>query len=174
MSTKIFDYPKIVDVKLNGSDVICEFEDGRVISAHCSDEDEFSFETGIMVCLGKYFLGHRGFNSMVRQGVKLFDDKQKRLINERLEELERRRIRENHREKHERYLKRRAEKLAAEKELARKRTGKSDCRNCPDRDECLNDDNRATGIIEITLNGKPVDIDEIISILDNLLGDDLR
>lgn len=120
---------KIVDVDVDGDDVICTFADGEKQTAHChpEDYDNWSLETGISVCLGKYLTGGSSeYNRIVRHGLKIFKDKIVAEANELREREEKERIRENKRRKHERYLKRRAERQAAE------------CSNCDEREFCEN------------------------------------
>ena len=118
---------KIIDVDVEGDDVICTFADGEKQIAHChpEDYDNWSLETGISVCLGKYLTGGSSeYNRIVRHGLKIFKDKIVAEANELREREEKERIRENKRRKHERYLKRRAERQAAE------------CSNCDEREFC--------------------------------------
>lgn len=107
---------EIVDVDVNGDDVSCTFANGETQTAHChpEDYDRWSLETGISVCLGKYLTGGSNeYNRIIRQGVKTFRNKIRAEADKLEAEMEEQRIRENKKRKHERYLKRRAERLAA-------------------------------------------------------------
>lgn len=108
---------EIVDVDVCENDVVCTFADGEKQTAHCHPEDEerWSLDTGISVCLGKYLAGgSSNYNRIVRHGEKIFKDKIRAEAKEIEDLIEKERIRENKRQKHERYLKRRAERQAAE------------------------------------------------------------
>ena len=108
---------EIVDVDVDEDDVICTFADGEVQVAHChpEDEDVWSLETGISICLGKYLAGgSNAYNRLIHQGVKIYQDKVRKAIDEYIAKKEEERIRENKRQKHERHLKRRAERRVAE------------------------------------------------------------
>lgn len=108
---------EIVDVDVCGNDVICTFADGEKQTAHCHPEDEerWSLETGISVCLGKYLMGgSSAYNRIIRHGVNAFNRRVRAEADEIEAIIEKERIRENKRRKRERYLKRRAERQAAE------------------------------------------------------------
>ena len=108
---------EIVDVSVEGKDVICTFADGEVQTAHChpEDEDHWTLDTGISVCLGKYLAGgSNAYNRLIHQGMKIYERKRENEIKGILDMLEEERIRENKRRKHERYLKRREERRASE------------------------------------------------------------
>ena len=114
---------EIVDVDIDMKDVICTFANGEVHRAHCHSEDyeNWSLETGISVCLGKYLIGGSNeYNRVVRQGVKIFEKKVKEACKRIENRIEEERIRENKRRKHERYLKRRNERRKAEAEAHHK------------------------------------------------------
>ena len=114
---------EIVDVDVEGEDVFCTFADGEVQKAHCHSEDyeNWSLETGISVCLGKYLMGGSNeYNRVVRQGVKIFEKKVKEACKRIEKQVEEERVRENKRKKHERYLKRRDERRKAEAEAQSK------------------------------------------------------
>lgn len=109
------DFAVIVDVVVDGDDVICTFADGEVQTAHCHPDDSWSLDTAISVCLGKYLLGGSSeYNRRVRHGAKIFHDKIKAEAKRLQDQAEEQRIRENQKRKRERYLKRRAERLQAE------------------------------------------------------------
>lgn len=119
---------EIVDVDISGEDVICTFADGEVQKAHCHPEDyeNWSLETGISICLGKYLTGgSNAYNRLVHQGVKIFNTKIRKKAEEIADRLEAERVRANKRRKHERYLKRRDERRKAEM-----------CSECEDRHDC--------------------------------------
>lgn len=115
---------EITDVEINGDDITCTFSDGEVYTAHCHPEDlkRWSLETGISVCIGKYFAGGSNeYNRLVRKGVKAYKDKVKAEAKKIEKLIEEERIRENKKKKHERYLKRRdARKTETRKTEARK------------------------------------------------------
>lgn len=145
---------EIVDVIVDGGDVTCTFADGEKQTAHCHPEDEkrWSLETGISVCLGKYLMGgSSAYNRIVRHGQKIFKDKIKAEAKRIDDLLEKERVRDNKRRKHERYLKRRAERQAEE------------CSKCDERESCEDrkDTNREKHRILNTF-------DLINDILDNL------
>lgn len=107
---------EVVDVDVNGTDVTCTFANGEKQTAHChsEDRDKWSLETGISVCLGKYLTGGSSeYNRIIRHGVKVFKDKVRLKAKEIDDLIEKERIRENKRRKHERYLKRREERRAS-------------------------------------------------------------
>ena len=107
---------EIVDVDVNGDDVICTFANGETQTAHCHPDDSWSLETGISVCLGKYLTGGSSeYNRIVRHGVKIFKNKMLQEAKAIEDRIEKERIRENKRLKHERYLKRRAKRQAMER-----------------------------------------------------------
>ena len=109
---------EIVDVDVDGDDVICTFANGETQTAHChpEDYDRWSLETGISVCLGKYLTGGSNeYNRIIRQGVKIFRNKIKEEADRIETEIEEQRIRENKKRKRERYLKRRAKRQAMER-----------------------------------------------------------
>lgn len=109
---------KIVDVSINKWDVTCTFSDGKRYTAHCHEQDIrcWSLETGISVCVGKWFAGGSSeYNRLIRKGMKVYKNKCEENYKKHLEERERKRIQENKKKKHERYLKRREERRAAEK-----------------------------------------------------------
>ena len=120
-----------VDIDPDGYSVTCTFADGEKQTAHChpEDYDNWSLETGISVCLGKYLTGGSNqYNRIVHHGVKVFKDKLNRVAKELEACIEEERIRENKRRKHERYLKRRDERRRAAEE----------CSQCDEREFCEN------------------------------------
>lgn len=120
-----------VDIDPDGYSVTCTFADGEKQTAHChpEDYDNWSLETGISVCLGKYLTGGSSeYNRIVRHGVKVFNDKLREEVKEIKDRIEEERIRENKRRKRERYLKRRDERRRAAEE----------CSQCDEREFCEN------------------------------------
>ena len=95
---------------------------GEVHKAICDplDADKWSLDTGIAICLGKFFAGDSNkFNRMVHQGLKVYRNKIK-AESERIERrIEEDRIRKNKEEKRKRYLKKRAERKGRQAEQRR-------------------------------------------------------
>ena len=118
----IEEYGKIVDVTVEGSDVICKFANGEVHKAICDPLDTYkwSLDTGIAICLGKFFAGGSNkFNRMVHQGMKVYLDDVKAEEREYERQVEEERIRKNKEEKRKRYLKKRAERKRRQAEQRR-------------------------------------------------------
>ena len=97
---------RIVSVKIikEGKVISCTFSDGDVQKAVCDEQDHYSLENGIAVCIAKHSMGgSSAYNRAIRQGVRVYKEQERRKAD--LEEHNR--IKENHRMKHQRYLERR-------------------------------------------------------------------
>lgn len=82
--------PKITDVEVFDDGLITvkvTFEDGTHTTATCSENDDFDFEVGIGICIGKRALGSK-FNSMVDKAVKLYTKTQEEKLKKSVEEIE--------------------------------------------------------------------------------------
>ena len=81
--------------------VSCVFADGDEQKAVCDEHDQFSLENGIAVCVAKHAMGgSRQYNKAIRQGLRVFEEQER----VKADFEERKRIEENHRRKHARYL----------------------------------------------------------------------
>ena len=92
------------------------FEDGTKEKAICDPDDTFNLEIGISICIAKYLIGGSGeYHKAIRQGIKLYKQKEEKRIKEKFQiaELEERRKRK--------YLKnqKRKAKKAEKERLAR-------------------------------------------------------
>ena len=115
LSTEEHDHPKkkktfkITNVEeiVKGKVIRCTFDDGDVQKAVCHDEDEYSLEAGISICITKHLLGGTSqYNKAVKQGVNCYNKK----IKEKEEEKQREEQKKHRREKFEAYKKRRDQK----------------------------------------------------------------
>ena len=88
--------------------VVCvEFADGKKEKAVCAEEDVYSLETGVAICLAKHAMGgSASYNRAVKKAMKVYEDG---IAKEQAEIAEKAR-REKRRQKHLDYLKRREEK----------------------------------------------------------------
>lgn len=88
--------------------VVCvEFADGKKEKAVCAEEDVYSLETGVAICLAKHAMGgSASYNRAVKKAMKVYEDK---LAREEEEAKEKAR-REKRRAKHKAYLERREAK----------------------------------------------------------------
>ena len=88
--------------------VVCvEFADGKKEKAVCAEEDVYSLETGVAICLAKHAMGgSASYNRAVKKAMKVYEDG---IAKEQAEIAEKTR-REKRRQKHLDYLKRREEK----------------------------------------------------------------
>jgi hypothetical protein len=111
-SNKITDVNIIVPKKV----VEVTFADGTKQKSVCREPDTFSLETAISICISKQIMGgSSAYNNAVKRGMKVYENKLKRIEENRVE-LERM---VKKRAKREEYKKRRAAKReAAEKEKA--------------------------------------------------------
>ena len=101
-----FDPDFVKDVKILAENKVVQvtFKDGTSEKAVCNDEDNFSLEIGISICIAKKILGGTGkYNSAIRKAMKIIESKKKA---EEKEEEERERILKR-RKKREEYLKKR-------------------------------------------------------------------
>ena len=99
-------WEKVVDVKILAPNKVVEvtFADGTRQKAVCDENDEFSMETAIAVCLAKRAMGgSAAYNKAVKKAMKVYEDK---LAREEEEAKEKAR-REKRRAKHKAYLERR-------------------------------------------------------------------
>ena len=102
-------WEKVVDVKILAPNKVVEvtFADGTRQKAVCDENDEFSMETAIAVCLAKRAMGGSAvYNKAVKKAMKVYEDK---LAREEEEAKEKAR-REKRRAKHKAYLERREAK----------------------------------------------------------------
>lgn len=100
---------KITDVEeiVPGKVVRCTFSDGDVQKAVCCDEDTYTLEAGISICIAKHLLGGTSqYNKAIRQGVDCYNKKLKAEEEKKIKEEQKKR-RKN---KYEAYKKRRDEK----------------------------------------------------------------
>ena len=88
--------------------VVCvEFSDGKKEKAVCAEEDVYSLETGVAICLAKHAMGgSASYNRAVKKAMKVYEDG---IAKEQAEIAEKAR-REKRRQKHLDYLKRREDK----------------------------------------------------------------
>ena len=88
--------------------VVCvEFADGNKEKAVCAEEDVYSLETGVAICLAKHAMGgSASYNRAVKKAMKVYKDG---IAKEQAEIAEKAR-REKRRQKHLDYLKRREDK----------------------------------------------------------------
>lgn len=92
-----------VNVIKEGKVISCLFSDGDEQKAVCDEQDHYSLENGIAVCVAKHSMGgSSAYNRAIRQGVRVYKEQErnKDALKERM------RIEENHRMKHQRYLER--------------------------------------------------------------------
>lgn len=104
----------IKDVAILAKDKVVQvtFKDGTSEKAVCSDEDSFSLEVGITICLAKKILGGTGkYNSIIRKALKILENKRK---SEERDREEKNRILKKAQKKKE-YLERREQKRREEK-----------------------------------------------------------
>lgn len=97
------DLNKIVQVNIlkENKVISCLFADGDEQKAVCDEQDKFSLENGIAVCVAKHAMGgSSNYNGAIRQGLRVYKEQEKTKAD--LEE--RKRIEENHKRKHQRYL----------------------------------------------------------------------
>lgn len=103
--------PTITDVNIIVPNKVVEvtFSDGIKEKSVCHEEDTFSLEAAIAICISKKIMGgSSAYNNAVKRGVKVYEDKLKR---EELDRAEQERI-EKRRAKRLAYKKRRDEKKA--------------------------------------------------------------
>lgn len=103
--------PEITDVNIIVPNKVVEitFSDGTKEKAVCHEEDTFSLEAAIAICISKKIMGgSSAYNNAVKRGVKVYEDKLRR---EELDKAEKERI-EKRRAKRLAYKKRRDEKKA--------------------------------------------------------------
>lgn len=88
--------------------VVCvEFADGKKEKAVCAEEDVYSLETGVAICLAKHAMGgSAAYNKAVKKAMKVYEDG----IEKEQAEIAEKARREKRRQKHLDYLKRREEK----------------------------------------------------------------
>lgn len=100
---------KITNVEILAPEKVvrCTFSDGDTQKAVCCDEDTFSLEAGISVCITKHLIGGTSnYNKAIKQGVDCYQNRIKAEEEKAIKEKQ-----EKHRrEKYEAYKKRRDEK----------------------------------------------------------------
>ena len=72
--------PDIKNVRVHGKTVIVDFADKTHTVAVLHDEDEFSLEQGISICITKKLLGRDGssvYNKLIRRALKVIDKNKK-------------------------------------------------------------------------------------------------
>lgn len=102
--------PEIVDINIIVPNKVVEvtFADGTKEKSVCREPDVFSLESSISICISKKIMGGTGaYNKAVKRGVKVYDDKLKKVAAEKAEQ--------------ERIAKRRAKRLAYKERRAAKR-----------------------------------------------------
>lgn len=113
--------PSITDVKsIDDKVVIVNFADGTVEKAVLSDDDKFSLEQGISICITKKILsdstnghGSSAYNKLIDYGMKVYNNKKKNI--KAIEESEKK-TKEAERKKAEKLRKKKAKRKAAERE----------------------------------------------------------
>lgn len=113
--------PSITDVKsIDDKVVIVNFADGTVEKAVLSDDDKFSLEQGISICITKKILsdqtnghGSSAYNKLIDYGMKFYNNKKKDI--KAIEESEKK-TKEAERKKAEKLRKKKAKRKAAERE----------------------------------------------------------
>lgn len=109
--------PVITDIKTPNPEkvVIVEFSDGTKEKAICDDEDKFSLETGIEVCVLKKMLGgKKNYNKYISAAVDLYNNKEKKA---QLEKEEKERIARKREKEIARKKRRRERKIAEDIQL---------------------------------------------------------
>ena len=84
----------MTNIQVFGNTVKVTFSDGTSTTAVCSENDAFSLETGIGICIGKKVMGN-DFLGSIRRGVKFYERIQKRDAKEKKDREELERIRKN-------------------------------------------------------------------------------
>lgn len=84
----------MTNIQIFGNTVKVTFSDGTSTTAVCSENDTFSLETGIGICIGKKVMGN-DFLGSIRRGVKLYERIQKNEAKEKKDKEELERIRKN-------------------------------------------------------------------------------
>lgn len=100
----------------NENTIKITFKNGNVQTATAQGSDEFSFETGVMICLMKEMLGKESsqiLGKLIDYAAKIYNDAEKKKARKELEEAERAEI---HQRQKARQEKRWAKKLAKERE----------------------------------------------------------
>ena len=100
----------------NENTIKITFKNGNVQTATAQGGDEFSFETGVMICLMKEMLGKESsqiLGKLIDYAAKTYNDAEKKKAQKELEEAERAEIRQRKRARQE---KRWAQKRAKAKE----------------------------------------------------------
>ena len=111
-TTKIKDIEIIVPNKV----VKVTFEDDRFEKAVCHEDDEFNLETAIGICITKYLCGGTStYNKLIRNGVKLYNEKCKA---EEEAKIEQKRIEEKRKKRYEKKIARK-KRIEEEKRQAR-------------------------------------------------------
>jgi hypothetical protein len=109
--------PNIKRVEVyNNSTIKITFDNGDVQTATAQNGDEFSFETGVMICLTKEMLGKESsqiLGKLIDYAAKIFNDAEKAKQKTAMEEAERLAIQQRQRARQE---KRWAKKLAKARE----------------------------------------------------------
>ena len=100
----------------NENTIKITFKNGNVQTATAQGGDEFSFETGVMICLMKEMLGKESsqiLGKLIDYAAKVYNDAERKKTRKALEEAERTEI---HQRQKARQEKRWAKKLAKERE----------------------------------------------------------
>lgn len=117
-------FVQIVDVNQIVPNKVVEvtFADGTKEKSVCSELDTFSLESAISICISKKIMGgSSAYNSAVKRGIKVYEDKQKREDAEKAEQ--------------ERIEKKRAKRLAYKKRRSVKRAEEEKQRKAKEREE---------------------------------------
>jgi predicted Fe-Mo cluster-binding NifX family protein len=126
--------PRIEDVQsINDKVVIVKFADGTTEKAILSDEDTFSLEQGISICITKKILnvvlkgakGGSAYNKLVDYGLKVYNDKQKEIEKAKAaakaeKEAEKKKAEKNRKKKAKRKAKLREEQIEIQAEAYRR------------------------------------------------------
>lgn len=100
---------KIVKVEeiVPGKVIRCTFSDGDIQKAVCCDEDSYTLEAGISICITKHLLGGTPqYNKAIRQGIDCYNQR----LKEEEEKKQREEQKKRRKKKFEAYKKRRDEK----------------------------------------------------------------
>lgn len=116
--------PEIKDVNIIVPDKVVEvtFADGTKEKSVCREPDTFSLESAISICISKKVMGgSSAYNNVVKRGMKVYEDKQKRETAKKVEQ--------------ERIEKKRAKRLAYKERRAVKRAEEEKQRKAKEREE---------------------------------------
>lgn len=122
--TPKFYFQKVEDVNIIVPNKVVEvtFADGTKEKSVCREPDVFSLESAISICISKKIMGgSSAYNNAVKQGMKVYEDKQKKEAAEKAEQ--------------EHIEKKRAKRLAYKERRAVKRVEEEKQRKAKEREE---------------------------------------